>query len=85
MTVMYIIAQTAVIDCGVPPTTGNNSVVTYSDTSSGSRAMYSCTSDCYELDSDEDTLVCLSNESWSGHPPQCRCEFARTAVRKIYV
>ena len=63
-----------VIDCGVPPTGGDNSQVQYSVTTFGASATYSCTTECFELDSDEDTLICLSSESWSGDTPQCHCE-----------
>ncbi|CAI8031429.1 hypothetical protein GBAR_LOCUS17835, partial [Geodia barretti] len=50
---------------------GDDSQVQYSVTTFGASATYSCTTECFELDSDEDTLICLSNESWSGDTPQC--------------
>ena len=69
-----LIHQLTVIDCGHPPPAGDNGVVTYLLTTLGARATYSCTSDCYELDTNEDTLICLYNQSWSGSPPQCHGE-----------
>ena len=74
---MHHYNNTTVINCGVPPTPGENGEVTYSVTTFGATATYSCASECYELDSTTDTLTCMPNESWSGDPPRCHCKSTR--------
>ena len=69
-----LLYQFIVIDCGVPPNPGANGQVTYSDTTFRASATYICASECYRLQPDVGTRLCLSNGSWSGENPQCNCK-----------
>ena len=61
------------VDCGMPPPPDNGQV-TVTETTFGSTATYTCDSDCYELQPNVITRTCLSNHTWSGEDPQCRCK-----------
>ena len=67
--ILYMFYNYSVTDCGDPPSISHGEV-TFSSTTFGSTAIYSCNVG-YELD-EESTLTCEAGGQWSGTVPECR-------------
>ena len=71
-----------VLDCGEPPSVVNGGI-TFTSTTVGSLASYTCQGESQQGDT---VLECLENGVWSGAPPLCPSEYESERLdKKLYV
>jgi len=65
------------VDCGEPPS-GTNSIVSYTSTTQGQSATYSCPTGYEDDGAGDDTIFCIDTGNWLGDA--LNCEFVDCGI-----